>query len=395
MSSSNLIRVALIEESTYGVTPGSGSFNEVRMVSESFSGSPETTESATIRTDRMSSGQVLVGLNVGGELQLELAKDDAIDLLLKSAMHNTWNTASAVTVDLEIDATLKKIIRTTGSFVSEGLVVGDFLTLAGFTNAVNNTQVMVKSVSALEVEFVGADTIVSETATGTSYDRADKLTIGQNKKSFSIEKAFLDLTTKALIYKGMAVNTFGISLAYGEIVNTTFGFVGNSQSIADISSEFITDGRTIVAPGTTNSMNGSIDMPFLASSDTGALLPVGFCIQSLELNLNNNLQPQNCIGEAAPIDYSSGTAQIEVSLTAYLSNENWSILPKKLDQSTFALGFIVKNSGGWYGFYIPAIQVTFDDPASQGANQQVSLSMTGVAKVGASGESAITIYRGV
>jgi hypothetical protein len=394
MSSSNLVRVSVIEESVYGETPASGNFKQARFVSESLSGTPETTESATIRTDRASSGQVVTGLTVSGDIQLELAKEEIIDLLLKSAMHNTWNTAATVNVDLEINASTKKLIRTTGSFVSEGVQVGDFLTLSNFVNAANNTQVMVASVSTLELNIVGPATLVSETRVGSAYDRADKLVVGQNKKSVSIEKAFLDLTTKALIYKGMAVNTMGLNFTYGEIAKASFGFVGNDYSSADAASEFITFSRTIDSPATTNSLNGSVDMPFLASSDSGALQTVGFCIQSVELNLNNNLQAQNCIGVAAPVDFSSGTAQIEVSLSAYLSNDNWNLLPKKLDQSSFALGFIVRNSGGFYGVYIPAVQVTFDDPASGGANQQISLSMRGVAKVGPNGESPITIFKG-
>jgi hypothetical protein len=394
MSSSNLVRVSIIEESVYGETPASGDFKQARFVSESLSGTPETTESATIRTDRASSGQVVTGLTVSGDIQVELAKEDLVDDLLKSAMHNTWNTVSTVNVDLEINASTKKLIRTTGSFVSEGVVVGDFLTLSNFVNSANNTQVMVASVSALELDIVGPATLVSETRVGSAYDRADKLVIGQNKKSFSIEKAFLDLTTKALVYKGMAVNNLGLNFTYGEISKATFSFVGNNYLSADAASEFITNSRTITPPATSNSLNGSVDMPFLASSDTGALQTIGFCIQSVELKLNNNLQPQNCIGEAAPVDFSSGTAQIEVSLNAYLSNENWSLIPKKLEQTSFALGFIVKNSGGFYGVYLPAIQVTFDDPSSAGANQQISLSMNGVAKVGPNGESPLTIFRG-
>jgi len=42
---------------------------------------------------------------------------------------------------------------------------------------------------------------------------------------------------------------------------------------------------------------------------------------------------------------------------------------------------------------MPAVQVSFDDPASGGQNQDVLISMTGTAKVGDAGESALTIYK--
>ena len=54
---------------------------------------------------------------------------------------------------------------------------------------------------------------------------------------------------------------------------------------------------------------------------------------------------------------------------------------------------MVKNAGGAYGFYLPQVQVTFDDPATGGQNQDIMTSMSGMAKVGATGESALTIYR--
>ena len=73
MSSSNQVRIATIKESTYGVTPPAGNFKTARYTSESLSGTPETTESEQIRQDRLSSGQITVGLNVGGDLNGELA----------------------------------------------------------------------------------------------------------------------------------------------------------------------------------------------------------------------------------------------------------------------------------------------------------------------------------
>jgi len=109
--------------------------------------------------------------------------------------------------------------------------------------------------------------------------------------------------------------------------------------------------------------------------------------------LNNNFTAQTCIGLAAPQDYSPGTAQVEISLTAYFDDQSYSLLAKKLNQESFALGFILKNLDGFYGFYLPAVQVSFDDPASGGQNQDVLLNMSGTAKVGPSGESSLFIYR--
>ena len=393
MSSSNLVRLAFIEEVTYGDTPGAGNFDTARFISEALSGTPETVESAQIRTDRQSSGQVSVGLTVGGAINFELAKESELEEFMESAMLDTFlPSALQSAVDLTIDATAKTITNNTGAFV--GLETGKFVRLTGFTNTTNNTEVFIADLtSANVVRYVGPSDMVDEVGTNDSYQVMDELTIGTTKKSFSIEKSFLDLTDKAIIYKGMMANTMSFSIAYGELINGSFEFVGNYQQDVDAAVDFITDGRTVNAPATTQTLNGSIDMPYLATDATGSLDGITFCIQSLELSLNNNQQPLNCIGEEAAVDYDPGTAQIEISMSAYLSNENWSLLAKKKTQEAFALSFQVKNFDGSYAFYLPAIQVSFDDPSSGGANQIISMEMSGTAKVGSSGESALSIFK--
>jgi hypothetical protein len=247
--------------------------------------------------------------------------------------------------------------------------------------------------SATVLKFAGPSSIASETGTGTTYKRADKLSIGTTKKSFSMEKQFTDLTTKGINYTGMIASSMELNVAYGEIVTGSFGFSGNGYVTADSASELITNSRTVDAPATSQSMNGSVDMPFLASSAIGTLAVSDFDIQNISISLDNNVNPQNAIGTIAPKDYSAGTAAISIGMSAYLKNSVWSILDKKLSQDSFALGFGVKNSGGFYGFYLPAIQVSFDDPASGGANQDVMLDMNGTARVGSAGESALVIYK--
>ena len=393
MSSSNLVRVAFVPETVYGQTPTGTNYTQARFTSDSLSGSPETTESQQIRVDRLSSGQVATGLTVAGDINFELAKESSIDELIESAMYSSWVASAAVSEDLTIDTVAGTITRAAGDFNGE-VIVGDIATLTGFADSNNNTQIMIVAISsATVVRFVGPDTMVDEVGAGTSFEVSDKVNIGITKKSFSMEKAFLDLTTKAINYRGMIASQMNLNVAYGEIVTGSFSFQGNDYEPVEAAGDFITNGETINPAATTNSMNGSIDMPFVVLEDT-ILDETVFCIQSLDMTLNNNLTPQTCIGRAAPQDYSEGTAQIEVSLTAYLANENWQLLAKKLSQQSFAIGFLIKNVDGYYGIYMPAIQVSFDDPASAGINQDVLITMSGTAKVGPLGESSLTFYRG-
>jgi hypothetical protein len=392
-TSSNLVRVAFIEESTYGVTPGAGNFSTARFTSEALSGTPATVESQQIRIDRMSSGQVVTGLEVQGALNFELAKEGPLDLFMASAMYSDWTTQSLVTVDLTITG-LNTLTRASGDW-SSTLAVGDIVTLGGFAASANNVQIMVTEVtSATVLEFVGPEGIVNEVGTGTTYKRSDKLVIGTTKKSFSIEKKFTDLTTKGINYLGMIASELSVDVAFGDLITGSVTFSGNDYITADTAGELITNARTVDAAATTQTLNGSVDMPFIATSALGTFSTDGLQVQSVSISLNNNVTPQNVIGDIAPVDYTPGTAQIEVNISAYLTNEVWPILASKLSQDSFGVGFMVKNSGGYYGFFMPAVQVSFEDPASGGQNQDVVLDMSGTAKVSDTGGSALVIYRG-
>jgi hypothetical protein len=374
------------------LTGGLYDWNTARFVSEKYSGTPDTTESAQIRTDRMSSGQVVTGLKVDGGHNFELAKELALEDFMESAMFSAWDgTSLTETVSIALDATAHTLTRGSGDFTTK-LAVGDFIVLTGYTNTTNNTIVQVMVVTALVITYAGPSGMVTETHSAT-YNRCAKLAIGTTQKSLTIEKTFTDLTTKAILYKGCLVSQMELDISYGKLVQGSFSTSGNDYDTADAASEFLSYLEYIDSPATTQSLNGSVDMPFTMTNVTGSFAQDGFCIQSLKVQLNNNLQPQTCIGNAAPEAYSAGTAAIKIDLSSYLKDANWDLLARKLSQDSFALGFMVKNTDGYYGFYFPALQVSFDDPASGGANQQISMNMTGTAKVGASGESAMSIYR--
>lgn len=381
---------------TVAATPllgGLYDWNTARFISEKYSGTPDTTESAQIRTDRMSSGQVVTGLKVDGGHNFELAKELAIEDFMESAMLNAWDTTSITgTFSTALDATAKTATRGGGSFITDGLVAGDFVVFTGFVNTGNNVVVQIMSLTATVLTFAGPTGMVTETHSAT-YTRCAKLSVGTTTKSLTVEKTFTDLTTKAILYKGVIAGQMELDIAYGALISGSFSTQGNSYGSAAAAADFLSYLEYIDAPATTQSMNGSVDMPFTMTNVSGSFVQDTFCIQSLKVQLNNNLQPQTCIGRTAPEAYSAGTASIKIDLSSYLKDTNWSLLASKLSQAPFALGFLVKNTDGYYGFFFPAIQVSFDDPASGGANQLISMSMTGTAKVGASGESEMSIFK--
>ncbi len=97
--------------------------------------------------------------------------------------------ADTTAMTLSIVASAAKIIRVSGSFITDGFVPNNAVTLSGFTNGGNNVAKIISTVSALEVVFTSATGLVDETgggdermisndelATGGGYTQNTKLT---------------------------------------------------------------------------------------------------------------------------------------------------------------------------------------------------------------------------
>lgn len=393
MSSSNEVQISYIEETVYGETPGAGNFKQARFTSDGLNASVETTESAQIRTDRLSSGQVATGSTISGELPIEFSKSQDIDDFIEGAMMNSWVNVAVEVIGLTVDVTAKTIIRSAGDWTVLSKV-GDVIQLSDMDDVENNEVVMITEiVDTTTIKFAGPKTMITGTGAGASLQRGDQVDIGTTKRSFAFEKKFNDLADKGIIYNGMYTDGFNIAVSYGDIVTGAFNFVGSDSKAVDQAADLITNLRTVDAAPTGTSFNGSIDMAFLATSAGSTFSGVDFCIQSIDITLANNAQAQNCLGKLGPDQYSLGQADVSISLSVYLSDQAWGFLNKRLTQESFSLGFILKNAGGWYAFFVPALQISMDDPSSGGQNTDIIIDMSGVGKVGANNEKSLYVYK--
>jgi hypothetical protein len=200
MSSGNLVSVILVPETEYGVkdTPLSGVTAETaRFTSESLSGTPTTTESAAIRTDRMSSGQVVTGLEVGGSLEYELSSGVYFDNMFSAAMMSTFIAAATLageTVTLTPDGTDDQLATLTivGDFTTISADVGDIIQLVPASGAtVTVTVISVTSTTELEVATsAGEAAIVGATM---DVEVPAHLVIGADQQSYTFGKSYLDV----------------------------------------------------------------------------------------------------------------------------------------------------------------------------------------------------------
>lgn len=383
MSSSNLVRIAAVTEVTAGITPATA-FSTVRKISDSLSGTPTTTESEEARSDRQSAGQLQVGLEVGGDIEVELSGLPIYSTFLSSAMKSALTAAATQAGVDTLGVTAANQLTATGTDLTTLFAAGDMIRLTGFINAANNVLAVVTVVTATVLTVLTRDPLVIEADTGVSTaDRPSYYQIGSTDKTFTIEKRFMDLADKSLVYRGAAVDTFSVSMEYGAIAKGTFGFVA-------------TDYEAPVALVPSSVTAATDELAFNVSSDVGLIVVDGavapFCIQSLNIELNNNAQPNTCIGTLAPTGYTLGTAQITVSMSAYLADSNWSYIDNKIDSTPISLLASIENADGGMAFYLPSVQLSFQDPNGAGRDQQVTLDMEGTAKYSSAFANSFRVY---
>ena len=407
MSSSNLVSVVYTPETVYGVTDTPLSAETAYtaiFTSESLSGTPQTTESEAIRTDRQSGGQVVTGLTVEGSIDFELAPDKFFDDFFESSMCTTWvaSGSSAETVDLTPNPSNDQEATLT--------IGGDFSTIGGGINANDIIQLLPVSGSPVTLSVISVDSTTQLTVatkrgedaiSGGSFTvlRPQYLDIGIEEKSFTIGKAYKDVRVSpgdvdeySQTYTGELVSGFSLSMTSGEIVTGSYNMLGNGydQVTPSYEQSIVAAGGTVTPPGTSNALNASVDVPVVTADGEATT----WCLQSLTLELDNGLDPQLCIGKIAPQRYALGQASISISADIYLSETSYiDFMPAKLTQNPVSLSVSTLNAGGGYAFVLSAVQLTFPDPASTGRNQQTFLNAQGVAKVGTNGESALRIYK--
>lgn len=90
MSDSNAVKLRYVPEVTYGVTPVDDSgWKELRYVSETFSASPVTVNSAEVRADRAISDMPKTNTTITGSINYELSAN-TYDDFIEAGLGGTW-----------------------------------------------------------------------------------------------------------------------------------------------------------------------------------------------------------------------------------------------------------------------------------------------------------------
>lgn len=192
---------------------------------------------------------------------------------------------------------------------------------------------------------------------------ADVLETGLIDRSFSIEKEFADIG-RFIQFSGMRVGQVSLSMAFGSIITGAFTFAGNG---GDTSTSSLVGTGSTTAASTTEVVN--------ASSDVGSIeidgVATNICINSITLDINNNLREQNCIGSDAPTDQNKGTSNVTGTMEMYLDIDSFALYGTALTNGEISIQYTVGDGTNTLTFLIPRAKMSGEAPSAGSLDSDV------------------------
>ena len=300
--------VSYKKETTFGVLPAASGGQTIRRVSSAFNLSKETYQSEEIRTDYQLSdfrhGVRSVEGNVSGELSAGTYAD-----FLASALARNWTAATPSALGSTTIASVGgtyTITRTTGSYLTDGVRVGNVIRLTGFATANNSKNLLVIALTATVATVIAlnSNTLTPETvASGGTYEVTGKSTYapttGHTDDSYSFEAWYSDIGQSG-VYTGNKVNTVGIALPATGLTTVELSFMGQDLKQRGTSQYFTSP----TAQGT-NGIFAAVNGALIVNG-----LPVAL-VTSANININRNMTSEAVVGSNIKPEIYEGRIVVE------------------------------------------------------------------------------------
>lgn len=362
LASSNRAALRYIVEGTFGVTPTTPAFNEIRYNGESINFNINNVISDEIRSDRMTADLIQVQADASGDINFELSYS-AFDDFIEATLAGTWGTLVAV-AETDIDAaTADDSFNTAaGDFLADGIVVGQWVEVRGFVDPTINGYYRVLTAAAAKITVTPPVPAIE--AAGASVTMGgEMLRNGVVERSFSIQKELEDLVSpEFLLFRGMRAGQLQLAFETASILTGTFSFMGLTHK-ADTTGEA---GQTLVPAPTNDVMNATGNVLEIWID---GLLSTAF-FNTLNLSINNNLRAQDAIGNLPHVGIA--LARMEITADAELYFEDETEYQKYLTAAAFSLSFRAEDAAGnAYIFTLPRCKYETGEVVAGGLDQDV------------------------
>ena len=286
--------VSYKKETSFGTLPSPTTGGQtLRRVSSTFNLTKETYQSEEIRTDYQlvdfRHGVRAVEGSISGELSAGTYAD-----FLASALARNWTAATPSALGSTTIASVGgtyTITRTTGSWLTDTVRVGNVIRLTGFATANNNVNLLVIALTATVATVVALNNVklTPETvASGATYKVQGKTTYapttGHTDESYTFEEWYADIG-QSEVTVGNKVNTVGIALPATGLTTVDLSFMGQDLAKRG-TSQFFTSPTAQNSNGIFAAVNGALIV-------NGA--PVAL-VTGANFNINRNMTSEAVVG---------------------------------------------------------------------------------------------------
>lgn len=228
------VRVSAKVEATYNTAPTASAATQLRLTdSPGMNLTKAVINSAEVRSDGLSTigrhGSRSAPGTYNGELSV-----GTFDMFLEAAMRGTWVAASVITqaTMTSITTTTSTIVAGAGSWITQGVKVGDVVRLTNHaTTANNNLNLRVRSLTASTITVIGTPLTLNASA-DTSFEltilRKLRNPVTPTKRTFWVEEYFQDID-QSQVFGGCRVVSMTISGTPDGMASVSFGLLGASS----------------------------------------------------------------------------------------------------------------------------------------------------------------------
>lgn len=370
MGDSNRVALRYVKESTFGTTPATPTMQNMRFTQESFELNTSSVTSQEIRSDRQVADVIRTDVAGQGGFNFELSAGTYDDMILAAIQASAWSSPVSLTgLTLTVAAGANTITRSTGSWVSDGIVTNQWVKFGGFTNAANNGffKVTVTSATVLTITNPTGVLVNEGPVTSCTANMGSQAVNGTSFTSFTIEKEFTDLANEFAYYRGMSPETWSLNTAKGGVITGSFSFMG----VNEVSGAATLASSTTAA--TTTSVMNAIDDAKLIAVNGGV-----YDVTELAFALKNNLRAREIVGYLGAKSMGSGTIDVTGSHKAYYASKTE--MDRYLNAGYTGIAQVLyKNSGG-YVIEFPSAKYTSGRRVAGGINQDIMADMAFTAR---------------
>lgn len=214
---------------------------------------------------------------------------------------------------LDFNATANTLVRTTGSWITDGFKAGDNFYIDATTSGNNDGWTKIVSVTALTLTLEAVDTTETEsTATVAFATDAGSVNNGNNLSSYTFEEAFLDhnAANGYRTMSGVKVASIAFSFQPSAMVALTIELMGAA----------ITDFTTQVASSFTEYSDVEAFDTFTGGFGLDGDSSMADCISAFDITLNNATQRSFCLFERDASRIVDGTPEMTGNVNAFFDD---------------------------------------------------------------------------